>query len=139
MDNGQWLPLLATAGAMAQPEADIKHREDCEGDRSSRSTRRATAREPDYPPSLVIARRDGRLSGVGRASLACAAGRSLDATMEVQDLSQTDNLHLDGPGADEATSVTAVEGSAFEVTLEQGSYRFLCNPHPNMRGDVEVG
>lgn len=59
-------------------------------------------------------------------------------TIEVKDLSRIHNFHLTGPGVDEATSVPQVEDATFQVTLQQGDYRFICDPHPNMRGDVAV-
>lgn len=59
-------------------------------------------------------------------------------TIEVRDLSRIHNFHLLGPGVDEATSVPEVEDVTFTVTLGEGDYRYLCDPHPTMRGDVAV-
>ena len=59
-------------------------------------------------------------------------------TIDVADLSRIHNFHLVGPDVDEATSVREVEDTTFQVTLRPGAYRFVCDPHPNMRGDFTV-
>lgn len=58
--------------------------------------------------------------------------------IEVRDLSRIHNFHLLGPGVDEATSVPEVENVTFTVTLGEGDYRYVCDPHPTMRGDLAV-
>ena len=58
----------------------------------------------------------------------------------VRDLSEEHNFHLYGPGVDETTSVTATGNSSWTVTLREGRYTFVCDPHSSdMRGTFVVG
>jgi plastocyanin len=60
-------------------------------------------------------------------------------TIEVNDQSDAHNFHLTGPGVDETTSVGEVAEVTWEVTLEAGSYEFVCDPHASsMNGSFEV-
>lgn len=58
--------------------------------------------------------------------------------IEVEDLSEIHNFHLEGGGVDESTSVREVVDTTFDVTLEPGNYRFVCDPHPGMAGELTV-
>lgn len=61
--------------------------------------------------------------------------------IEVRDLSDEHNFHLQGPGG--VNRETPVEGTATEtwtVTLVQGTYTYVCDPHQStMRGSFTVG
>jgi hypothetical protein len=58
----------------------------------------------------------------------------------VHDRSAIHNFHLVGPGVEMATSVIASGDFTWTVTLADGYYRFLCDPHVAvMHGDFVVG
>ena len=59
-------------------------------------------------------------------------------TLVVEDFAQVHNFHLTGEGVDAATDVGGTGKTSFEVTFEPGQYRFVCDPHPSMRGDLRV-
>lgn len=85
-------------------------------------------------PGFTIELRDGQGGPVTR----------LDAgpvELEVEDRSDEHNLHLTGPGGvDVSTTVAEVGSKAFRLTLVDGVYTFLCDPHPTrMRGTFTVG
>lgn len=62
-----------------------------------------------------------------------------DYTLTFADRSSMHNFRLDGPGVDVATDVGGVDESTVELTLEPGTYVFVCDPHPSsMRGELEV-
>lgn len=58
--------------------------------------------------------------------------------VEVRDLSSIHNFRLIGPGVDQATSVPETGEVTWEVTLGDGLYAFLCEPHPDMLGEIGV-
>jgi plastocyanin len=61
-------------------------------------------------------------------------------TLNVDDESLDHNFHLTGPGVDVQTNVTATGKKTFTVTLQQGEYRFQCDPHSStMNGTLTVG
>jgi plastocyanin len=60
-------------------------------------------------------------------------------TIEVNDQSDIHNFHLTGPGVDETTDVAETGEQTWEVTLEAGTYTYVCDPHAStMTGSVEV-
>jgi plastocyanin len=60
-------------------------------------------------------------------------------TVEVKDQSDAHNFHLTGTGVDESTEVGEETEVTWEVTLENGSYDFVCDPHSSsMNGSFEV-
>ncbi len=61
-------------------------------------------------------------------------------TLTFADRSRMHNFRLTGPGGvDVATDVAGSDESTIEVTLEPGTYTFVCDPHPgSMQGEVEV-
>jgi plastocyanin len=60
--------------------------------------------------------------------------------IEVRDLSEFHNFRLRGPGVDRATSVEGTGTETWTVTLRDGTYTFLCDPHAtSMRGTFTVG
>lgn len=62
-------------------------------------------------------------------------------TIVVDDQSSAHNFHLTGPGGvDVATDISAEGEESFDVTLEAGEYRFVCDPHASqMNGSFTVG
>lgn len=60
-------------------------------------------------------------------------------TIEVDDRSENHNFHLTGPGVDETTTVPEVATTTWTVTLSEGTYSFVCDPHAdNMKGSFTV-
>lgn len=60
--------------------------------------------------------------------------------LEVKDLSDEHNFHLRGPGVNRLTEVEGQGTVTWTVTLTNGTYTYLCDPHPTtMRGTVTVG
>jgi hypothetical protein len=58
----------------------------------------------------------------------------------VDDRSDFHNFHLSGPGVSLATDVEAVEKVTWDVTLVEGRYTFVCDPHATqMKGAFTVG
>ena len=56
----------------------------------------------------------------------------------IRDKSKVHNFHLTGPGVNVKTSVSAIGTSTFTVTLKKGTYKFICDPHPFMKGSFTV-
>jgi plastocyanin len=61
-----------------------------------------------------------------------------DYEIQVSDPAQIHNFVLTGPGVQEATSVRGTEDVTWEVTLEEGDYEYVCDPHPSMSGGFTV-
>lgn len=60
--------------------------------------------------------------------------------IEVEDESDEHNFHLLGPGVDRATEVVGMGKERWTVTLTDGAYRYVCDPHSvSMRGAFTVG
>ena len=60
-------------------------------------------------------------------------------TIEVDDQSGIHNFHLTGTGVDESTEVSGTGIDSWEVTLAEGTYSFVCDPHAgSMSGSFEV-
>ena len=58
----------------------------------------------------------------------------------VRDVSELHNFHLRGPALDQATAVETAETVTWTVTLTDGTYTYLCDPHVSvMRGTFTVG
>jgi hypothetical protein len=58
----------------------------------------------------------------------------------VDDRSEFHNFRLRGPGVDRATGVAFVGTTTFSVTLAEGQYTYVCDPHSgSMRGTFTVG
>src|SRR5215208_3894506 len=79
-------------------------------------------------------------------SLADANGndvRHLDPgtyTLTVNDRSEDHDFHLFGPGVDVATTIDFVGTKTFTVTLTDGSYTYVCDPHASvMMGGFTAG
>jgi plastocyanin len=56
----------------------------------------------------------------------------------ISDKSSIHNFHLTGPGVNVKTSVSGVGTKTFTVTLKKGTYKFVCDPHPFMKGSFTV-
>jgi plastocyanin len=63
-----------------------------------------------------------------------------DYTLEISDPSTIHNFHLTGPGGvDVSSDVGGTGDEEFDITLEAGSYSFVCDPHAStMNGSFEV-
>ena len=60
-------------------------------------------------------------------------------TVEVDDQSDIHNFHLTGTSVDESTEVSGTGTDTWELTLEEGTYSFVCDPHAgSMSGSFEV-
>jgi plastocyanin len=92
---------------------------------------RGVVGEPDDPDAFTITMTDDE----GNEVTSLPAGTY---EVEVSDLSSIHNFRLTGPGVDEATTVPEVTDTTWTVTLEQGTYTFVCDPHPNMVGELTV-
>jgi hypothetical protein len=58
----------------------------------------------------------------------------------VHDRSEIHNFHLRGPGVDVATGIGEVATTTWSVTLTDGNYTFVCDPHDTlMKGAFGVG
>ena len=56
----------------------------------------------------------------------------------ISDKSNVHNFHLTGPGVNVKTSVAAVGTKTFTITLKKGTYKFICDPHPFMKGSFTI-
>jgi plastocyanin len=62
-------------------------------------------------------------------------------TLEVHDYSSIHNFHLTGPGGvDVSTDVAGTGDKTFDITLQAGTYNYVCDPHASqMNGSFTVG
>ena len=60
--------------------------------------------------------------------------------IQVEDPSMIHNFHLTGPGGlDESTTVPDTTQTTWQVTLEEGEYTYVCDPHSqSMNGEFTV-
>jgi plastocyanin len=57
----------------------------------------------------------------------------------IRDRSAIHNFHLTGPGVDKRTSLGKVYTTTWKVTLKNGTYKFVCDPHAAiMKGTLKV-
>ena len=60
-------------------------------------------------------------------------------TISTDDQSDIHNFHLTGEGVDVDTGVSESGTESFEVTVTEGTYNFVCDPHAgSMNGSFEV-
>jgi plastocyanin len=60
--------------------------------------------------------------------------------VQVKDLSDEHDFHLDGPGVDQRTDVSFVGEVTWQVTFKDGNYKYYCDPHFTfMKGTFTVG
>jgi plastocyanin len=58
----------------------------------------------------------------------------------VNDQSSAHDFHLTGPGVDVSTDVGGTGEKSFDITLQAGEYKFVCDPHASqMNGSFTVG
>ena len=61
-------------------------------------------------------------------------------TLVVNDQSDQHNFHLTGPGVDVSTEVSESGEKNFDIQLQAGEYKFVCDPHASqMNGSFTVG
>lgn len=86
----------------------------------------------DDPEAYAI----GILDASGNVVTSVPAG---DYSLTFVDRSQMHNFHLTGAGVDVATEVRGTDETTVELTLEAGTYTYVCDPHQGtMRGELEV-
>ncbi len=90
-----------------------------------------TVGESQDPEAFTIALTDES----GDPVTTLAAG---EYQVKVTDPATLHNFHLTGPGVDETTSVSGTGEVTWKVTFEARSYTFICDPHPQMVGQVTV-
>ena len=57
----------------------------------------------------------------------------------VADKSSSHDFHLTGPGVNVKTSVGGTGTKTFTVTLQKGTYKFVCDPHKSvMKGSFTI-
>jgi len=62
-----------------------------------------------------------------------------DYTLLVHDYSSIHNFHLTGPGVDVSTDVGGTGDKTFDITLQDGTYNYVCDPHAGqMNGSFTV-
>ena len=100
--------------------------------------------------SAVASAADTKLTGIVgpgfSISLVDAQGRPVtklpvgEVDLTVDDRSSEHNFHLRGPGVDVTTGVEEIGQRIFTVTLRDGTYTFVCDPHAStMAGSFEAG
>jgi hypothetical protein len=61
-------------------------------------------------------------------------------TLIARDHSDIHDFHLFGPGGvDVSTDIGNVENKTFTITLVNGTYTYICDAHPSMKGTFTVG
>ena len=86
---------------------------------------------PDDAEAFTIALVDN--SGKPVTSLEAGAYR-----VKVTDPASYHNFHLTGPGVDKRTSIFGTGKVTWDLVLRSGTYTFVCDPHPQMVGDVSI-
>jgi plastocyanin len=62
-----------------------------------------------------------------------------DYTLEIKDLPSIHNFHLTGPGVDVSSDVGETEDENYDITLQDGTYNYVCDPHASqMNGSFTV-
>ena len=57
----------------------------------------------------------------------------------ISDKASIHNFHLTGPGINKSTSVSGKGTTTWTVTLKEGTYKFVCDPHASsMHGTLKV-
>ncbi|WP_298806016.1 hypothetical protein [uncultured Pseudokineococcus sp.] len=92
---------------------------------------RASVGTPDDPEAYVISLVDAD----GQEVTELPAG---DYVVEVDDPATSHNVHLEGPGVDESTTVPETTTTQWRVSLQPGDYVYRCDPHPSMVGELTV-
>ena len=117
--SGVFLVVVAGALGALAPAAAPQHQ--------------ATQLQGNVGPGFVISLRDATSAGVSHLD----AG---DYTIHVTDQSDEHNFHLTGPGVDMATEIVGIGSQDWNVTLTDGTYKYVCDAHATqMRGSFTVG
>ena len=97
------------------------------------------------PTGTPTATLKGRVGPDATISLKTESGKPVKTLVpgiyvfEVDDLSESHNFHLTGPGVDEKTKIEATATDRFTRKLEPGTYTFVCDAHPDsMHGSFTV-
>jgi hypothetical protein len=120
------LGILATAAA-------------CGG--SSSGGQPASSGPPQHPNALVgtVGKNDAftiALTDDAGAAISNLAAGSYKLT--VHDDSGIHNFHLTGPGVDDKTDVQKTGVQDFTINVKPGTYTFVCDIHPSMKGSFSV-
>jgi hypothetical protein len=80
------------------------------------------------------------LAAIALAVVGCGGGNDESAgTLEIKDLSSIHNFHLTGPGVDVSSDVGETEDENYDITLQDGTYNYVCDPHASqMNGSFTV-
>ena len=112
------------------------------GDEEATATETTTTVTTTVPTGSVL---KGSVGPGFDISLATEDGQAVETlpagtyTLEVDDQSDIHNFHLTGTGVDVKTDVGATGVESFEITVEAGTYEFVCDPHSgSMNGSFEV-
>jgi plastocyanin len=93
----------------------------------------ATQLEGNVGPGFVISLRDSSGAGISHMD----PGTYL---IHVVDQSDEHNFHLTGTGVDKATDIVGTGAQDWEITVVDGTYRYVCDAHATqMRGSFTVG
>lgn len=110
------------------------------GDSSTESSTTETTATPTPKATLK-----GTVGPGATISLTTENGKPVKALVsgtyvfEVDDLSESHNFHLTGPGVDEKTEVEATATDRFTRALKPGTYTFVCDAHKDsMHGSFTV-
>jgi len=97
---------------------------------STGSSASGTALAGSVGPGYVISLTDG-----GQQVKSLSAGTY---TLNVDDKADIHNFHLSGPGVDVKTDVSFTGAMSFTIKLQAGTYSFVCDIHPSMKGSFSV-
>ena len=114
--------------------------EDAAGTTETETTETATATTPADGSTLSASVGPGfeiSLTGADGADVETLTPGAY--TIEVDDQSDIHNFHLSGGSVDESTDVSGTGTETWELTLTEGAYSFVCDPHAgSMSGSFEV-
>lgn len=114
----------------------------CGGGGDEATTETATTLPATVPTGSVL---KGSVGPGFDISLSTEDGQKVETlaagsyTLDVDDQSDIHNFHLTGTGVDVATDVGATGVESFDITVEAGTYEFVCDPHAgSMNGSFEA-
>jgi len=58
--------------------------------------------------------------------------------LTVHDDSGIHNFHITGSGVDDKTDIQAAQVKTFTINVKPGTYTFVCDIHPSMKGTFKV-
>ena len=90
---------------------------------------------PAFAATPVFTGTDGPGFTIKMAKVPTKAGA---IKLVIRDQSNVHNFHLTGPGVNVKTGVSAVGTKTFSITLKKGTYKFICDPHPFMKGAFTI-